>query len=98
MPEPVLRVSTDNMIGRVKDESVGSEPPLGEAELALHRVERLDLVVALSIEVPPSCPVGAEAQDAVGGPFGLIDGFFQSACHLLGFSQRAVGLTLATQS
>src|SRR5712664_3316423 len=94
MPEPILRVSTDNMIGRVEDESARSEPPLGKAEFTLHRVEWLDLVVVLAIEVPPSCPVGAEVQDAVWRPFGLVDGFFQSSCHLFGFSQRTVGLDI----
>ncbi len=54
MPEPVFGVSADYLIRRVEDESARSEPPLGETELSLHRIERLDLVVVLAIEVPPS--------------------------------------------
>ena len=75
----VLPVGADDAAAAVEAVAGHPEGPLRHAEFGRHRLQRLDLTVALPVEVPPAAAVGDEVQLALRRPRRLEDRFVAAA-------------------
>src|SRR5713101_3782541 len=95
MPDAVLSVGTDDVVGRGKRISGYIEDPLRSAEFGLHRAQRFDSPLAPVVEVPPTRAIGDKMQNAIRRPLRLEDGFIYTSSYTLSATQRAIGPALA---